>query len=176
MVSHEGPSSVEFWLHISLICFFRLVAIIKPSDCWSTNITSIRRIPHCHFSIGLISMENIDSWSSQMQNGRPTSNHHQGGPALQQELEILSQCSKRNKLSNSYSSYSCSSSMCPTPQETRTCLSPPTTILGFCCFLTTKCGLTIGSGSGHICNLMTCRLFQVPHCYLVVLITNGEVS
>jgi hypothetical protein len=114
----------------------------------------------------------IDSWSSQMQNGRPTSNHHQGGPVLQQSLEIRSQCSKRNKLSNSYSS-----SMCPTPQETRTCLSPPTTILGFCCFLTTKCGLTVGSGSGHICNLMTCRLFQVPHCcYLVVLIPNGEVS
>ncbi len=153
------------------------MAIIKSSDCWSTNITSIQRIPHCHFSIGLMSMENMvftcAEWSSYIKHVQAVTKE---GQSYNSNWKFSPKCSKRNKLSNSYSSYSCSSSMCPTPQETKTCLSSPKTILGFCCFLTTKCGLTVGSGSGHICNLMTCRLFQVPHCYLIVLIPNREVS
>jgi hypothetical protein len=62
------------------------------------------------------------------------------GQSYNSNWKFSPKCSKRNKLSNSYSSYSSSSSMCPTPQETKTCLSPPTTILGFCCFLQQNVG------------------------------------
>jgi hypothetical protein len=125
-------------------------------------------------------MENIDSWSSHMQNGHPTSNMSRPSPRRASPTTVIG-----NSLPNAARETSSATATVATAaaaqcvlhhRKQRHASAHPQLFLDSVASYNKMWGPTVGSWSGHICNLMTCRLFLVPHCYLVVLIPNGEVS